>query len=149
MTKIELATQRFSEGFHCSQAVLEAFAEDYDIDPVVARKIANPLAGGSALGGECGAVTGAFMVLGLEYGMKECTDSEAFATVFEKVGVFVDQFKACHCHLNCRELIGLDVFSEEGFSLFEEENIKMTQCLTYVVDAVKMVDEIIKQDSKV
>ena len=64
-TKCDIAAKRFTEGFHCSQSVLEAFAADYELDPVLARKIANPLAGGSGLGGECGAVTGALMVLGL------------------------------------------------------------------------------------
>ncbi len=146
MTKCELAAQCFTEGFHCSQAVLEAFAEDYGLDPVIARKIANPLAGGSGLGGECGAVTGAFMVIGLEYGMSNPTDSEAFKTVFGKVGTFAEKFKAHHGELNCRQLIGLDVFSEEGLRQFMEKNIKMTQCIKYVEDAVRILEEIINQD---
>ncbi len=146
MTKCEFAAQRFSEGFHCSQAVLEAFAEDYGLDPVIARKIANPLAGGSGLGGECGAVTGAFMVIGLAYGMSSPTDTEAFKTVFEKVGAFAEEFKGHHGDLNCFQLIGLDVFSEEGFRQFMEKNIKMTQCIKYVEDAVRIVEEIINPD---
>ncbi|MBI9090465.1 MAG: C_GCAxxG_C_C family protein [Desulfobacterium sp.] len=148
MTRIELAFQRFSEGFHCSQAVLEAFAEDYGLDPILARKIANPLAAGSGQGGECGAVTGAFMVLGLEYGMKKATDGAAFQTVFEKIAAFTERFKARHGNLNCCQLIGLDVLSEEGLSQFMEKDLKMTQCIHYVEDAVKIVEEIIHQDQE-
>lgn len=141
-----LAKQRFTEGFHCSQAVLEAFAPDYGLDPVLARKIANPLAGGSGLGGECGAVTGAFMVLGMAYGMADPNDREAFQTTFEKVGAFVTAFKTRHGKLNCRELIGLDVFSQEGMNEFMDRDIKLTQCIRYVEDAVEITEEIITQD---
>ena len=145
-TKCTLAQKRFTEGFHCSQAVLEAFAQDYRLDPVLARKIANPLAGGSGLGGECGAVMGALMVLGMEYGMTDAEDGEAFRTTFEKVGTFVEKFKVRHGNLNCRELIGLDVFSEQGMKEFMDKNIKLTQCIKYVEDAVRITEEIINKD---
>jgi len=148
MTKVELARKRFSEGFHCSQAVLEAFAEDYGLDPILSRKLANPLAGGSGIGGECGAVTGSFLVIGLAYGMRHPDDSAAFQTVFEKVGLFVNIFTAHHGNLNCRQLIGIDVFSEEGYAEFTKKKIKMTQCITYVADAVGILEEILKKKTE-
>ncbi len=142
----DLAIKRFTEGFHCSQSVLEAFAEKYGLNPILARKIGNPLAGGSGLGGECGAVIGALMVLGMEYGMADANDSDAFQNTFEKVGVFVEKFKERHGNLNCQQLIGLNVFSEEGLKEFVDKDIKLTQCVKYVEDAVKIVEEIIDQD---
>jgi C_GCAxxG_C_C family probable redox protein len=145
-TKCDLATKRFTEGFHCSQCVLEAFAEEYGLDPLLARKIGNPLAGGSGIGGECGAVTGALMVLGMEYGMADADDSYAFQNTFEKVGTFVEKFKERHGNLNCQQLIGLDVFSTDGLKEFMDKDIKLTQCKKYVEDAVRIVEEIIKQD---
>ena len=148
MTKrCDLATKRFTEGFHCSQAILEAFSEDYGLDPILARKVGNPLAGGSGIGGECGAVTGAFMVLGMEYGMEEANDSDAFQNTFEKVGIFVEKFKALHGNsLNCHQLIGLNVFSEEGLKEFVAKDIKLTKCIRFVEDAVGIVEKIILQD---
>lgn len=145
-TECDLAKKRFTEGFHCSQSVLEAFAEKYGLDPILARKIGNPLAGGSGLGGVCGAVTGAFLVLGMEYGMADASDSYAFQNTFEKVGVFVEKFKERHGNLNCQQLIGLNVFSEEGIKDFMDKDIKLKQCIKYVEDAVRIVEEIINQD---
>ena len=144
--KCDLAAKRFTEGFHCSQSVLEAFAEEYGLDPVLARKIGNPLAGGSGLGGECGAVTGALIVLGLEYGMADAGNSDAFQNTFEKVGLFVEKFKERHGNLNCRQLIGLDVFSEDGLKEFMDKDIKLTRCIRYVEDAVEIVEDILNQD---
>ncbi len=96
--------------------------------------------------GECGAVIGGLMVLGLEYGMAEAYDSDAFQNTFEKVGAFVEKFKEHHGNLNCQQLIGLNVFSEEGLKEFMDKDIKLTQCVKYVEDAVKIVEEIINQD---
>ena len=143
--KSELAKKRFTEGFHCSQAVLEAFAEDYDLDPIVCRKLAAPFAGGSGLGGECGAVTGAFMVLGLKHGMTDPEQHDAFMTTLTKVGTFSDKFKALHGKINCIELIDLDVFNEKDLNEFREKNIKLTQCINYVEDAVKIAEEILNE----
>ncbi len=145
-TKCETATRLFTEGFHCSQAILEAFSDDYGLDPILARKLANPMAGGSGIGGECGAVTGALMVIGMEYGMTDSNDFEAFETTFKKVSAFVNRFKARHGDLDCHKLIGLNVFSEEGFKEFQMKNIKLTQCKKYVRDAACIVEEIINQD---
>jgi len=145
-TKCDLATSRFTEGFHCSQSVLEAFAEDYGLNPVTARKIGNPLAGGSGLGGKCGAVTGAFLLIGMHYGMADADDSDAFQKTFEKVGTFVEKFKERHGNIYCQQLIGLNVFSEEGLREFMDKDIKLTQCIKYVENAVKIVEEIINQD---
>ncbi len=147
-TKCDLATKRFTDGFQCSQCVLEVFAENYGLDPVLARKIGSPLAGGSGLGGECGAVAGALIVLGMEYGMADAGDSDAFQNTFAKVGTFVEKFKERHGGINCQQLIGLDVFSEEGLKEFKNKGIKLTQCIKYVEDAVRIVEEIIDQDQK-
>ncbi len=141
MTKKEFAVARFNEGFRCSQAVLEAFAADYHVDPMLARKIAMPLAGGSALGGECGAVSGAFLVIGLKYGVTDAQDAESFRTVFGKVREFADKFRAIHGEIDCRKLIGLDVFTEDGYKEFAEKNLHDTKCAKYVGDAVKILEE--------
>lgn len=141
MTRSETAGQIFMEGFKCSQAVLEAFAEDCGLDVETARKIATPLAGGSSLGGECGAVSGAFLVLGMKYGTTDPTDQEGFQLAMAKVREFAEKFKADHRAMNCRELIGVDVFSEEGLKEFKEKNIHDTQCLGYVKDAARILEE--------
>lgn len=141
MNRTKFAVDRFKEGYKCSQAVLEAYAETYDIEPALARKIALPLAGGSAIGGECGAVSGAFMVLGLRYAPETWDDAEATHTVFDKIGAFARRFQNLHGSLNCRDLIGLDVFTEQGFKQFEENNIKMTRCVRFVEDAMSILEE--------
>ena len=91
------------------------------------------------------------MVLGLHYGMAEPDDSEAFQDTFEKVGKFVEEFKARHGTLNCHQLIGLNVFSEDleepflrqfltvdGFQLLIADVI--VPLLALIVGAIGVID---------
>lgn len=143
MTRTELAVARFKEGFRCSQAVLEAWAPDFGLDPMLARTMSLPLAGGSALGGECGAVTGAFLVIGLKCGVSRSDDPEGFKAVFTKVRELADGFKSLHSTLNCSDLLGLDVFSEEGLQEFKEREMKMSHCVRYVEDAMNLLEQVL------
>lgn len=143
MTRTEFAVARFREGYHCSQAVLEAWAQEGRLDPMLARTIALPLAGGSALGGECGAITGAFLVIGLKCGVSRADDAEGFETVFSKVRELADGFKLLHGTLNCCDLLGLDVFSEEGFREFMERDIKLTRCVRHVEDVMNLLEQVL------
>jgi C_GCAxxG_C_C family probable redox protein len=143
MERHEAAVNQFMEGYRCSQAVLAVFAEDFGMDEDLARKISLPLAGGSGVGGECGAVSGAFLVLGLKYGFAHPGDHKGVEKIMDKVNRFVQGFKSLHGEIDCPRLIGLDVFSEEGLKAFMENNVKATTCARFVGDTVKILEKIL------
>ena len=59
----------FKEGFNCSQAVLSSFDDDFGLDKDMALKLAAGFGGGMGrMAQTCGAVTGAYMVIGLKHG---------------------------------------------------------------------------------
>ena len=141
MNRTEAALALFNEGFRCSQAVLEVFAEQFGINIDMARKMSLPLAAGSGNGGECGAVSGAYLVLGLKYGLPHPGDPEGFQQMFAKVAEFSARFKTLHKELDCSRLIGLDLFCEEGRARFVRENIKATHCCSFVADTIGILEE--------
>jgi C_GCAxxG_C_C family probable redox protein len=143
MEKHEIAVKDFMEGYRCSQAVVAAYAESVELDIDLARKISLPLAGGSAVGGECGAVSGAYVVIGLKHGFAHPGDPGGVAMLFKKIGVFVEKFKSLHGEIDCHKLLKLDVFSEEGQRIFSENKIKANKCAHFVSDAVKILEEIL------
>ena len=61
MTHIEKATELFDKKFHCSQAVLAAFADELGITEQQALKIGACFGSGMRKGEVCGACTGALM----------------------------------------------------------------------------------------
>ena len=139
MNKSQIAVDTFLSGYRCSQAVLSAFADEYDINPDLANTISLGMAGGSGVGSFCGAIPGATMVLSLKYGFPGPGNPEQMAILIEKNREFHEEFKKRHANVNCHDLIGLDVFSDEGKVEFAEKNIKETYCAKLVSDAVEIL----------
>jgi C_GCAxxG_C_C family probable redox protein len=141
MERKEMATEVFGKGLACSQAVAVAFAEHYGIDPDTILKLSRGFGGGmGGMGGQCGAVSGAYMVIGMGY---DPTDPAAKGKVYEKVQEFTQKFCERHGELNCRDLLGCDVSSIEGKALMKEKNLRDTRCALFVKDAVAIAEEIL------
>jgi C_GCAxxG_C_C family probable redox protein len=142
--KSERAAALFQEGFSCSQAVFATFSEDFGLDRDISLKLSQAFGGGMAhLGEACGAVTGAFMLIGLKYGRTKADDLEARDRTYAKMRQFTDRFKALHCSIQCRCLLGLDIGTEEGMRLAREKNLFQTLCSNYVRNAAEIVEEIL------
>ncbi len=141
MTKSEFAVKQFNSGFFCSQALLEAFANGYGLDIKLARRVSSSLAGGSSLGGECGAVSAAFLVIGLHFGSDKENTPEDVENLFGKINLFAEEFKKRHGSLDCPQLLGLDLFDVHGKREFAEKQMKVTHCNRYIEDAVAILEE--------
>ena len=71
------AEATFREGFNCAQAVLSACGPRFGIGRELALRIAAGFGGGmGTMGRTCGAVTGAFMVIGLARGASDPGDAD-------------------------------------------------------------------------
>jgi C_GCAxxG_C_C family probable redox protein len=144
MNKPEEAVECFKQTFSCSQAVFSAYAPEFGIDMETALKIAGAFGGGIAHMGEtCGAVTGAFMVIGLKYGKTRAEDEPAKEKTYQVVREFVEKFKSRNGSIVCRELTGCDMSSPEGLQTFKEKNILKTHCTKFVRDAAEIVEKLI------
>ncbi len=142
--RIDLALARFQQGFHCSQSVLEAYAGDFGIEPELARRLAVGLAGGSTVGGECGTVGSAYLVLGLRHGSLAPAygNTEREAELWSRVRRFVAEFKKRHGSLNCRELLGVDAFTREGREEALRKNLFATRCHGFIRDAITILESL-------
>ena len=139
----ERAVEDFSRGFNCSQAVLSAFTKELGVDSGTALKISSGFGGGIARGGDiCGAVTGAVMVLGLKYFLPEADIQQSKAKVYEIVKEFKKMFKKRHGSIVCRELVGCDLSTEEGFENFLKQDLHNKVCVELVKDAVEIVEKL-------
>lgn len=104
----EKAVRLFKEGYNCSQAVFGAFCDLYDIDLETGLKISASFGGGMGRMREvCGAVTGMFMVAGLETGSADGSDKDAKKHNYDVVRKLADKYKEENGSIICRELLGL------------------------------------------
>jgi C_GCAxxG_C_C family probable redox protein len=144
MTRAEDAVQYFQQGFSCSQAVVAALCEPLGLDRETGLKISQAFGGGLARMGEtCGAVTGALMVIGLQSGRTRPEDNPAKEKTYRLVHEFFRSFRERHGSTVCRELIGVDLNSLEGYRLGEERGVFTKLCPRFVADAVLILEQIL------
>ena len=75
MTKRELASGYFKQGYNCAQSVVLAFKDGLNLDDRTLLAVASSFGGGMGrLREVCGEVSGAFIVLGLKYGYVSADD---------------------------------------------------------------------------
>lgn len=140
----QTAAERFKQGFSCSQAVLSAFSDIFDLDLNLALKISQPFGGGIARRGEmCGAVSGALMVIGLKYGRTEAEDTPSRDRTYEAVATFIQKFECLHGSIICKELLGYDLGSEEEYKKAEEEGLFESRCPKFVQQTADILADLI------
>lgn len=140
----EQAVECFTEGFSCSQAVLSSFSKSFGLKHETALRISQSFGGGMAHMGEtCGAVTGAFMVIGLKHGRIKAEDLDAREKTYEIVREFVKRFKFLHRSIICKDLLGYDLNSPEEYKEAEETKIFDTVCTKLVQNSVEILEEIL------
>jgi C_GCAxxG_C_C family probable redox protein len=124
--------------------VLEAYAADFDLDPELARRLAAALAGGSTVGGECGVVGSAYLVLGLKYAGYRAAhgETEREDRLWGRVRQFLAEFKKRNGSITCRELLGIDAFTREGRDEALRKNLFVTRCPKYIRDGIEILDSL-------
>lgn len=142
--RVAVALMQFRMGFHCAQSILYAYAEDFGINQDTALKIAAGLAGGSTVGGECGTVGAAYLVLGLRHGrtLPAFGDAEKEKELFSRIESFVKEFKARHGSITCRELLGIDVFTREGREDGLRRNLFADRCPRFIRSSIEILEQL-------
>lgn len=125
--KTHLVDQYFPQNMNCAQTVFSLHADELDIDKETALRISSGFGGGMACAETCGAVTGAYMVIGMKHG-HHTPDPEAKAATKEKIQLFNEKFKAQHGSLICKKLTGYDISVQEEAAKAREKGIFQNLC---------------------
>ena len=145
MNHSEKAKQLFESGYNCSQAVLCAFSDVTGIDETTSAKLASSFGGGMGRMREvCGAVTGAFMVLGIAKGYSDPEAGPEKKAHYETVREFADRFKAENGSIICRELLeGVNVQAGGAPEERSQAYYKKRPCAELVYQAAKILDSML------
>jgi C_GCAxxG_C_C family probable redox protein len=141
----EKAVEYFKNGFNCAQAVLTVFAKEYGLDEVIAPKITCGFgAGMGRMQNTCGAVTGAFMAIGLKYG-KSLGDegNEKRDKTYALVRSFDSEIKEKFGTTSCRELMNCDLTTPEGSKYAIDNNLSEKVCQRCVREAVLITEKLL------
>ncbi|MCE5174590.1 MAG: C-GCAxxG-C-C family protein [Bacteroidales bacterium] len=145
----EKAVQSFRSGLNCAQAVITAYADRLHFDYKQALCLSCGFGGGMGrLQETCGAVTGAFMILGFHNCKKYSNNKDRKNGTYAMVQKFAASFKEKNGKTDCRSLLGCDLTTEEGQKYLKEHNLHETICEKCILDAIAITDELIKEQEK-
>lgn len=119
---------------------------DFGIESEIVPQIATCFAGGIGnTGSVCGAVIGAVMGIGLVRGrsddMQEMMQTLAVGQEFRR------RFEAEMDTINCRELTGIDLTTQEGLERLMTSDVPATVCFPAVGIAYRLVADLLKESS--
>ena len=118
--------------------MLAGFGELYGLDRPTAFKLGRAFGSGMGMGRECGAVTGAMLILGFK--VKEgSTEKETRFKVYDLNREFIRLFEQKHGTIICNDLLGVDLNTPEGRAKAVKDNLFRTLCPGFVRDAAQIL----------
>ncbi len=118
----------------------QGIEETAGVIPQIARGFAGGIGNSGAV---CGAVAGGVMALGL---MIQQSDSmEQMLDELELVREFRSRFEAEMGSINCRNLTGLDLTTEEGIDRLMQSDVPERVCMPAVNTAYRIAAELIEE----
>lgn len=140
-TRKEKAIRLFKEGYNCSQAVFVAYADKYGIDEDTALRLSASFGGGMGRMREvCGAVSGMFMVAGLETGATDGKDIEGKKANYDMVQKMAEVYRKENGSIICKELLGLVPMSTDNAQAFLSTEQSLTKENGTEVKAAEFTD---------
>ena len=106
--RVQRAVDNFMQGYGCCQSVVAAFADLYNLDDTMAKRIAAGFGGGvGRMRMMCGAVSGIVILAGLDRGQIDGADLKGKSMCYKVVQELLDEFKVQNGSVVCAELLGL------------------------------------------
>ena len=126
------ATDYFNNGYSCSESMIK-WAIDENLVSEELLSVATSFSGGMGVGCLCGAVAGAQMILGAQFGRNNKYGNETIARA--KAKEFMQKFMETHKATCCRVLTkGLEMASPE----------RKAHCTNMVNDCQNLVKDLLK-----
>jgi len=100
------------------------------------------------MGLTCGAVTGAFMAIGMKHAQLKADDPAPAERANRLVREFTKRFKALHGSISCNELLGVDISTDAGVQKAMENGLFTGQCPVYVRDSAALLEHLFVEEDK-
>lgn len=136
--RAEKALALHKKGYNCAQAVACSFCDSFGVDAKTMFRIAEGFGFGMGMMDICGAVTGMFMVIGLENSSGGTEEGKITkADTYRKVKEYARKFKDINSTFYCRELKGRD------------SGTPVVSCDKCIMDAVILTEEYLSSQNRV
>lgn len=148
--RAEKAREFFFQGYNCTQSVVGAFADLFDLDFKTAMRFADGLGGGMGrMRLTCGAVSAMALIAGLELSSGEPKDLDNRAVVYAKVREMAEEFRQKNGSIICRELLGNSAPKDDGARPEErtQQYYKKRPCPNCIYDCAEIIEKYLLDDT--
>ena len=146
MTHLEKAVQLQRDGYHCSQAIVGAFAEELGYSIKDAFKISTCFGGGMREGGICGCITASFMVLGMALGFYDPQDKALEMYGNKKAEEFLALFKErMNGDITCKKILGYNIAEPDDLAVIRQEGLMPKLCPRAMSVCIGILEEMIQE----
>jgi C_GCAxxG_C_C family probable redox protein len=130
---------------NCAQTILSTYCDIFNLDRLLALQIAQGFGRGMGRGeNNCGAVSGAYMVIGLARKLPATNPRENVDETYDLLQEFNRKFSEIHSSLICKDLVGFDISTPEGIAEARSKSIFTTRCPVFVRDAARILETLLK-----
>lgn len=141
----ELAKVYFDKKFTWAEAVFKAYL-DWSSKSEVLGATATGFGGGIAGKGLiCGAVTGMVMAYNLSMNRQQAEDKQLYKEIRSNVALLIDRFVEKTGALNCFDLLGYEIGTNEGMKRFDSSSDRTKKCRQFVSTASLILNEKLTQ----
>jgi C_GCAxxG_C_C family probable redox protein len=143
MGRVDEAVDCFCRGAACSQAIVGSYGPSVGLPREQGIRLACGFAGEMRLAQTCGAVTGAFLVLGLKHAGPNCDQRDGRENVYAAIRDFAARFQQRNHTVVCKELLGCDISTPQGAQQAKNEGLFRSICPKLVQDAAEILEEML------
>jgi len=137
----EKGKETFDAGLYCAESVLKVITDEEGIKSSLLPGIATGFCSGMARTcNMCGALTGGVLALNVVYGRS--SSKESLDKNYDAVQTLISNFEKEFGSVNCQELLGCDLGTDEGKTKFQEKELH-TRCREYTGKSTELVRSII------
>lgn len=138
------AEELFADGLYCAESVLLAMANAHNVQSELLPALATGFCSGLARTcGPCGALMGGVMALGMLRGRLGA--QESVLACYTPVQKLVQEFKIRFGSVNCRDITGCDLSTEQGRRVFKEQGLGGRLCIRVTRETAGMAQQIVLQ----
>ena len=137
-TRVDEATNRQMQGYNCSQAVACTYSDLFNLDEQIVKNITQGfgMGLGGSLEGNCGAISGGTVILGLYYAQREQDALVAKKKTMLATKMLVEKFQTRNQEITCKKLKGIDTGK------------MLRSCKDCVRDVAEFVEDILGEEAK-
>lgn len=148
--RAEKAKALFFEGYNCTQSVVGAFADLYNLDMNTAMRFCDGLGGGMGrMRMTCGAVSAMALIAGLELSSGKPKDLNNRTEVYAKVREMAEAFREKNGSVVCSELLGASMPKDRSSRPEERtpEYYKKRPCPECIYDCAQIIEKHLLTDA--